>query len=91
VSVVGHHLVGQQPRGVFGQRLVQDGFEGGVVGVFFEERLPGDGPKGNIGFPSEPDGIAQFRKMLLATRRNLTDAEIRSLLRALEDRKSFGV
>jgi Thioredoxin-like len=46
-------------------------------------RITSDGPKGNIGLPSEPEGIAQFRKMLLATRRNLTDGEIRSLLKEL--------
>jgi len=43
------------------------------------------GPLGNIGYPSGFEGKKHLRKMLLATRRNLTDAEIDQLVDSLED------
>ena len=41
------------------------------------------GPEGNIGFPVTPDEISQFRKMLQASARRLTAADLESLLKPL--------
>lgn len=43
------------------------------------------GPLGNIGNPSDVEGKKQLRKMLLETRRNLTDAEIEQLVESVGD------
>ena len=44
-----------------------------------------DSPLGNIGFPSGYDGSKHLRKMLLATRVSLTDAEVEKILSTLGD------
>jgi hypothetical protein len=41
------------------------------------------GPLGNIGYPSGFEGQKQLRKMLLQTRRNLTDDEIKQLVESV--------
>ena len=41
------------------------------------------GPLGNIGFPSDFDGKKHLRKMLFATKQNLTNGEIDQLLNTL--------
>jgi hypothetical protein len=43
------------------------------------------GPLGNIGHPSSFEGKKHLRKMLLETRRNLTDVEIDQLVESLGD------
>ena len=43
------------------------------------------GPKGNTGFPAEPDEIAHFKSMLEQVKRNLTDANIAFLVSSLEE------
>jgi len=46
--------------------------------------ITGDNDEGNIGFPSSPAGIEQFKSMLTKTRQRLTDEEIATLLMALQ-------
>ena len=41
------------------------------------------GPQGNIGMPSEPEGIRHLRKMLDATAQKLTPEEIAALEKSL--------
>ncbi len=43
------------------------------------------GPKGNVGFPWEPHEIAHFKTMLETAKRHLTDDDIATLVRSLED------
>jgi hypothetical protein len=43
------------------------------------------GPKGNVGFPAQPDEIAYFRTMLEKVQKHLTDAEIAFLVKSLEE------
>jgi hypothetical protein len=43
------------------------------------------GPKGNTGFPAQPDEIAHFKTMLQAVKRNLTDENIAFLATSLEE------
>jgi len=45
-----------------------------------------DGPKGNVGFPYEPDEIAHFMNMLGQTRQKLTEADLAVINKALTDR-----
>jgi hypothetical protein len=47
--------------------------------------IDSEGPLGNVGHPSDFEGRKQLRKMLQATRQNLTDAEIEQLVKSLED------
>ena len=47
--------------------------------------IDSEGPLGNIGYPTSVEGKKQLRKMLLASRRNLTDAEIDQLVESLGD------
>lgn len=42
-----------------------------------------DGPDGNVGYPSEPESRVHFEKMLRTEPRQLTDADIKSLISAL--------
>jgi hypothetical protein len=42
------------------------------------------GPKGNTGFPAEPDEIAHFKTMLETVKRHLTDADVAFLVTSLE-------
>jgi hypothetical protein len=44
-----------------------------------------EGPLGNIGNPTGIDGKKQIRKMLLQSRKNLTDVEIDQLVASIED------
>ena len=44
-----------------------------------------DSPLGNIGFPSGYEGSKHLRKMLLASRGSLTDAEVEQLVASLAD------
>ena len=46
--------------------------------------ITGDNDEGNIGFPSSPVGIEQFKLMLATTRQRLTDEEMATLLAALQ-------
>ena len=46
------------------------------------------GPKGNTGFPYEPDEIAHFVTMLQKVKQNLTDADIAMLQKSLEDNRA---
>ena len=43
------------------------------------------GPKGNTGFPAQPEEIAHFKTMLEAVKRHLTDTDITFLVTSLED------
>jgi len=43
------------------------------------------GPKGNTGFPAEPEEIAHFKTMLQAVKKNLTDGDIAFLITSLEE------
>ena len=43
------------------------------------------GPKGNVGFPAEPDEIAHFKTMLEQVRRHLTGDDIAFLVKSLEE------
>jgi hypothetical protein len=43
------------------------------------------GPKGNTGFPSQPDEIAHFKTMLQTVKKNLTDQDIAFLVSSLEE------
>ena len=43
------------------------------------------GPKGNTGFPSQPDEIAHFKTMLQTVKKRLTDEEITFLVTSLEE------
>lgn len=43
------------------------------------------GPKGNTGFPAQPEEIAHFKTMLQTVKRHLTDEQIASLVAALEE------
>ena len=47
------------------------------------------GPLGNIGYPGDIEGKKHLRKMLLATRQNLSDAAIDQLLRDFNRRRLF--
>jgi hypothetical protein len=42
------------------------------------------GPKGNIGFPAEPDEIEHFVTMLQKTHKNLSESDIAALKASLE-------
>jgi thioredoxin-related protein len=44
-----------------------------------------DGPKGNIGYPAQPDEIAHFTTMLRKTARRIEPAQIETLQKALTD------
>jgi hypothetical protein len=46
--------------------------------------IDSEGPLGNIGHPSGFEGKAHLKKMLLETRRNLSDAEVNELIESLE-------
>ncbi|MCC6319954.1 MAG: thioredoxin family protein [Phycisphaerales bacterium] len=48
------------------------------------------GPKGNTGFPSAPEELAHFEQMLKKARKNMTDAEIASLMESLKNDKPAG-
>jgi hypothetical protein len=43
------------------------------------------GPKGNTGFPAQPEEIAHFRTMLQTVKRHLTDEQIAFLVTSLEE------
>ncbi len=43
------------------------------------------GPKGNTGFPAEPEEIAHFKTMLQTVKKKLTDEEIAFLVTSLEE------
>lgn len=45
------------------------------------------GPQGNIGYPSEPSEIAHFADMLNKTKQRMTDADVDSLVKDLNDRR----
>jgi thiol-disulfide isomerase/thioredoxin len=47
-----------------------------------------DGPKGNIGFPAEPEEIAYFRAMLKKATRRLGDQELDALMDSLRAKSS---
>ena len=46
--------------------------------------IDSNGPKGNIGFPSEPAELEHFEKMLRQGAQHITDAEIKSLIALLK-------
>ena len=68
-------------------RLTRGGHFGIPFSAIFdiEEKMVVDSnsPLGNIGFPSGYEGSKYLRKMLLATRRSITDAEIEKLVASL--------
>jgi hypothetical protein len=43
------------------------------------------GPKGNTGFPAQPDEIAHFKTMLETVKKKLTDEDIASLVTSLQE------
>jgi hypothetical protein len=43
------------------------------------------GPKGNTGFPAQPEEIAHFKTMLQTVKRHLTDEQIAMLVTSLEE------
>jgi hypothetical protein len=43
------------------------------------------GPKGNTGFPAQPEEIAHFKTMLQTVKRHLTDDQIAFLVASLEE------
>jgi hypothetical protein len=43
------------------------------------------GPKGNTGFPAQPDEIAHFKTMLQTVKKKLTDEDIAFLVSSLEE------
>ena len=43
------------------------------------------GPKGNTGFPAQPDEIAHFKTMLQTVKKTLTDEDIAFLITSLEE------
>jgi len=43
------------------------------------------GPKGNTGFPAQPEEIAHFKTMLEKVKKHLTDADIAFLVKSLEE------
>lgn len=43
------------------------------------------GPKGNVGFPYQPDEIAHFKVMLQKVKKRITDAEMDALIKSLEE------
>ena len=43
------------------------------------------GPKGNTGFPAQPEEIAHFKTMLQTVKKKLTDEEIAFLVTSLEE------
>jgi hypothetical protein len=43
------------------------------------------GPKGNTGFPAQPEEIAHFKTMLQTVKKRLTDEEIAFLVTSLEE------
>lgn len=45
------------------------------------------GPKGNTGFPYQPEEIEHFGTMLQAAQQNMTDADIAMLLKSLDDNR----
>jgi hypothetical protein len=47
--------------------------------------ITGDDEEGNIGFPSDESGIAQFKKMFASTRQEMTDQEIDELIKSLRE------
>jgi thioredoxin-related protein len=49
-----------------------------------EALIDSNGPKGNIGFPAEPDEIVHFMKMLETARRHLSNADLAQLRKSLD-------
>lgn len=45
------------------------------------------GPKGNVGFPYQPDEVEHFGSMLKAAQKNLTDADVASLVQMLHSNR----
>jgi len=54
-----------------------------IVDADAKSLITSDGPRGNIGYPSDAAGIAHFERMLRTTARRLTDTQMRSLINAL--------
>ena len=50
-----------------------------------KQLVTSDGPRGNIGYPSEPHEIEYFVAMLNQTRHNLSDAQVKTLERQLQE------
>jgi hypothetical protein len=84
-------------RGI-GARDIQKRFTDQNQGLPWFAFIDGDGkaiitstgPKGNVGFPYQPDEIAYFKVMLekLKTiKRHLNDADVAFLIKSLEDEK----
>lgn len=45
------------------------------------------GPKGNVGFPYQPEEVEHFGTMLKAAKQNLSDAEVAALVQMLHDNR----
>lgn len=71
------------------ERLTRGGQHGVPFHVIFDANqevlVDSEGPLGNIGHPSGFEGKAHVRKMLLETRRRLTDAEINQIVDSLDE------
>jgi hypothetical protein len=50
-----------------------------------ETLITGDDEEGNIGFPTNESEIAQFKKMFVSTRQEMTDQEIDELIKSLRE------
>jgi thiol-disulfide isomerase/thioredoxin len=61
-----------------------------VLGENGQAIITSDGPKGNIGFPSEPEEIAHFETMLKKGAKRLTQQDIETLLASLRAGKTPG-
>lgn len=55
-----------------------------IVDASGQELITGDGPKGNIGCPIQPEEVAWFQEMITKTKQRMTDEQFAGLGTALE-------
>jgi thiol-disulfide isomerase/thioredoxin len=78
---------------IYGAQVKAAGQEEGGIPWFVLLAADGEllahstGPKGNTGFPYQPDEIEHFGTMLKAARQNISDDEIALLLKSLDDNR----
>ena len=70
--------------------LIRQGQRGGIPWfVFTNDKLKplvtSDGPKGNVGFPVKENEIAHFIAMLNKVRKQMSDADVATIQKALEE------
>ena len=68
---------------------IKEGYRGGIpwcaiLDAEGEMLANSDGPEGNVGFPSEPEGIEHFMQMLKSTKQRMTVDDLRAIRKALE-------